>query len=98
MVRSAPATRGGHRNAGTVSPAARVAAPRRRAAWLKRRAPASTRRGSHAGVTATAGAGWPRAGVRRDVGLAVPRLAGHLLPRPAGAEPVARAVRGRLRR
>src|SRR5262249_57091523 len=50
MVRSAPATRGGQRNAGTVNAAARVAAPRRRPAWLKRRAPASTGRGPPTGV------------------------------------------------
>src|SRR6478672_5873299 len=38
MVRAAPAMRGGQRNAGTVSPAACAAAPRRRAASAKRSA------------------------------------------------------------
>ena len=36
IVRGAPGRRGGDRNAGTVSPAARAAAPSRRAAWAKR--------------------------------------------------------------
>ena len=36
IVRGAPGRRGGDRNAGTVSPAARAAAPRRRASWAKR--------------------------------------------------------------
>src|SRR5215213_7838754 len=38
MVRAAPAMRGGHRNAGTASPAACAAPPRRRAASAKRNA------------------------------------------------------------
>ena len=38
MVRAAPAMRGGHRNAGTASPAASAAPPRRRAASAKRSA------------------------------------------------------------